>query len=145
MPNFTPDPNSLDAFRRRARYRAWHRGTKELDLILGAYADANANDFDAVMLASFEALMENEEVHLAAWLISGLGGADFLRRAICRLQRRSGRQLRPGGGNQVPTFKGSGAGGRGERRWRRGLVFYAVYTHDIYLRLTFSCPVIPSG
>jgi len=70
MPNFTPDPNSLDAFRRRARYRAWHRGTKELDLILGAYADANASDFDAVMLARFEALLENEEVHLAAWLIS---------------------------------------------------------------------------
>lgn len=68
--NTTPDPNSLDAFRRRARYRAWHRGTKELDLILGAYADARAKDFDAVMLARFEALMEHEEVNLAAWLIS---------------------------------------------------------------------------
>jgi len=70
MPHFTPDPNSLDAFRRRARYRAWHRGTKELDLILGSYADAKAGGFDAKMLARFEALMENEEVHLAAWLIS---------------------------------------------------------------------------
>ncbi|VAW23105.1 Succinate dehydrogenase flavin-adding protein, antitoxin of CptAB toxin-antitoxin [hydrothermal vent metagenome] len=66
----TPAANSLEAFRRRARYRAWHRGTKELDLILGAYADANTEDFDAIMLARFEALMENEEVHLTTWLIS---------------------------------------------------------------------------
>jgi len=71
MPHSTPAPNSLDAFRRRARYRAWHRGTKELDLILGSFADANVSDFDAVMLARFEVLMENEEVQLAAWLISG--------------------------------------------------------------------------
>ncbi len=70
MPHFTHAHNSLDAFRRRARYRAWHRGTKELDLILGAYADANTRVFDAKMLARFEALMEHEEVQLAAWLIS---------------------------------------------------------------------------
>ena len=27
--------------RRRLRYRAWHRGTKEMDLVLGPFADAH--------------------------------------------------------------------------------------------------------
>lgn len=71
MPRSTPAPDPLDAFRRRALYRAWHRGTRELDLILGPYADKHVADFDAAMLARFEAVMEHEEVHLTAWLISG--------------------------------------------------------------------------
>ena len=69
MPEFTPEPDSLDAARRRARYRAWHRGTKELDLILGRYADARINSFDALKLALFEAVMENEENQLQQWFM----------------------------------------------------------------------------
>ena len=29
-----------DARKKRLRYRAWHRGTKESDFILGSFADA---------------------------------------------------------------------------------------------------------
>ncbi len=71
MPTSTPDPHSLEAGRRRAVYRASHRGTKELDLILGGFADARAKSFDASMLARFEKLLDFEEMQLQAWLIGG--------------------------------------------------------------------------
>ncbi len=61
--------NPAEVARRRATYRAWHRGTKELDFILGHYCDAHIKDFDAERLALFERLMAHEETHLQQWLM----------------------------------------------------------------------------
>jgi len=36
----------LNDARKRALYRAWHRGTKELDLILGGFCEAHISEFD---------------------------------------------------------------------------------------------------
>ncbi|WP_306119385.1 MULTISPECIES: succinate dehydrogenase assembly factor 2 [unclassified Roseitalea] len=60
-------PSSLDHRRRRARFRAWHRGMKEMDLILGGYADAHVAAMDAQALAEFEALMEILDRDLVKW------------------------------------------------------------------------------
>jgi antitoxin CptB len=54
---------------KRLRYRAWHRGTREMDLILGGYADAHAPGWDAADLGRFEALMEEGDVDLLAWIV----------------------------------------------------------------------------
>ena len=59
----------LDEARRRARYRAWHRGTKELDLIMGRFCDEHVMGFDERDLACFEQVMENAETLLQAWLM----------------------------------------------------------------------------
>ncbi len=53
--------------RRRARWRAWHRGTRELDLILGPFADARAAGFEDAELSRFEALMSEEDTDLLQW------------------------------------------------------------------------------
>lgn len=53
--------------RRRARWRAWHRGTRELDLILGPFADARAEGFGEPELTRFEALMGEEDTDLLKW------------------------------------------------------------------------------
>jgi len=55
--------------RKRLRYRAWHRGTKEMDLILGPFADANIADFDQAGLDRLEALMEEEDPPLLKWVM----------------------------------------------------------------------------
>jgi antitoxin CptB len=47
----------LDLRRRRAAYRAWHRGTKEMDIMLGRFADSSLADMPAEMLGSFERLL----------------------------------------------------------------------------------------
>ena len=51
--------------RRRASFRACHRGTKEMDWLLGRFADARVPDMSAPALARFEQLllMPDPELH----------------------------------------------------------------------------------
>jgi antitoxin CptB len=55
--------------RKRLRYRAWHRGTKEMDLILGPFADANIEAYGAAELDRLEALMDEEDPPLLKWVM----------------------------------------------------------------------------
>jgi antitoxin CptB len=55
--------------RRRLRYRAWHRGTKEMDLMLGPFADAHLEVFDTPELDRLEALMDEEDTDLLKWVM----------------------------------------------------------------------------
>ncbi len=57
-----------DTIARRLRIRAWRRGTKEMDLILGPYADAYLDHMDAEALSRFEALMEENDQDLYQWV-----------------------------------------------------------------------------
>ena len=61
------EPTDLEARRRRAKFRAWHRGMKEMDLLLGGYADAHVNQMDAEDLTTFEVLMEVLDRDLFKW------------------------------------------------------------------------------
>jgi len=54
---------------RRLRYRAWHRGTKEMDLLLGPYADARLELMNGAELDRFETLLEEVDTDLQAWLM----------------------------------------------------------------------------
>jgi antitoxin CptB len=54
---------------RRLRYRAWHRGTREMDLILGPYADARLEAMPLAELDRFEALLEEADTDLFDWLL----------------------------------------------------------------------------
>ena len=44
----------LDPHRRKLLFRAWHRGTREMDLIIGGFADAHIIGFTDEELAAFE-------------------------------------------------------------------------------------------
>ncbi len=55
--------------RRRLRYRAWHRGTKEMDLVLGPYADVHVQALDEVELTRLETLMDAEDTDLLKWVM----------------------------------------------------------------------------
>ncbi|WP_395820794.1 succinate dehydrogenase assembly factor 2 [Devosia sp.] len=55
--------------RRRMKYRAWHRGTKEMDLVLGPYADAHLDGLDAAGLDRLEQLMDEEDTDLLKWVM----------------------------------------------------------------------------
>lgn len=54
--------------RRRIGFRAWHRGTREMDLIMGRFADAELGNLDEAGLDSFEALMEQPDPELYKWV-----------------------------------------------------------------------------
>ena len=54
---------------RRLKFRAWHRGTKEADLMVGGFFDAHAASFTEDQADLFEALLEEEDVDIMAWAI----------------------------------------------------------------------------
>jgi antitoxin CptB len=62
------DEPILDPRRRRLRYRAWHRGTKEADLIVGAFVDRHIAGFTEAELDELEAVLELSDVDLADWI-----------------------------------------------------------------------------
>lgn len=53
---------------KRMRLRAWRRGTREMDLILGGYADRFLGAMDAEALDRFETLLAEEDTDLYAWI-----------------------------------------------------------------------------
>jgi antitoxin CptB len=56
----------LDARRKRLLFRCWHRGTKELDLIVGRFADANLIGLTDAELDQFERILEAPDPDLYA-------------------------------------------------------------------------------
>lgn len=60
--------DDLELRRRRLAFRANHRGIKEMDLILGRFADEALGGMDADGLARFEALVEVPDRDLYGWV-----------------------------------------------------------------------------
>ncbi|MBX9797111.1 succinate dehydrogenase assembly factor 2 [Sphingomonas sp.] len=52
---------------KRLRYRAWHRGTKEADLLIGGFFDAAHPGWNDADIAIVEALLEEQDVDIMAW------------------------------------------------------------------------------
>ena len=61
--------DDLEIRRKRLLYRSWHRGTKELDLFIGSFADAQLAGFDAGQLDRYEAILERDENDIYGWLV----------------------------------------------------------------------------
>jgi antitoxin CptB len=58
----------LDLRRRKLLFRAWHRGLREVDLILGRFADSNIEQLTDAELSEFEGLMDIPDGELLVWL-----------------------------------------------------------------------------
>lgn len=54
--------------RKRLRFRSWHRGTKELDLLLGSFADQELAGMGDSDLDQFETLLALPDPLLYAWM-----------------------------------------------------------------------------
>ena len=60
----------LDPRRRRAAYRAAHRGTKEMDIMVGIYARAKLADMSDTDLDAFEDFLQLPDPQLQGWLLN---------------------------------------------------------------------------
>jgi antitoxin CptB len=58
----------MDPRLKRLKFRAWRRGFREMDLILGGFADATITALDEQALAAFEALLEAPDQDVYAWI-----------------------------------------------------------------------------
>ncbi len=54
---------------KRLQFRAWHRGTREADYMIGCYFDRFHAEWDEAALAWFEDLIEEEDVEIMGWAL----------------------------------------------------------------------------
>jgi antitoxin CptB len=55
--------------RRRIRFRAWHRGIREMDLVMGGFADAALAGMSDDELDQFEQLLDLPDPQVFAWVV----------------------------------------------------------------------------
>ncbi len=62
MPNF-------DTRIARAKFRAWHRGTREADYMIGGFFDRYHADWGEAEMEWFERLLDEDDVDIMAWAL----------------------------------------------------------------------------
>lgn len=60
-----PDNDRLKAL----KFRAWHRGTREADYMIGCFFDRFHAEWDEAALRWFEALIDEQDVDIMAWAL----------------------------------------------------------------------------
>jgi len=68
----------IDKRRKQAIYRANHRGIKEMDIILGRFANAHVGAMDEAMLTRFEAIMAEADRDLVLWFTGETGAPEHI-------------------------------------------------------------------
>lgn len=72
MSGTTLSSETLDERRRRLLYRVWHRGMREMDLLMGGFADAHLRSMSDAELSDFERLSERQDQELLSWLVGSV-------------------------------------------------------------------------
>jgi antitoxin CptB len=60
--------DSDEVRRRRVRFRCWHRGTKELDLLMGPFVDRYLGELTSPQLDQIEDLLTRPDLDLYNWI-----------------------------------------------------------------------------
>ena len=81
---------------KRLRFRAWRRGFREADLILGPFADSHASSFSETEVVAFEALLDAADHDVYAWITGEPAPAPFETPLMARI-----RAFQAGGGARV--------------------------------------------
>src|SRR4051812_21343738 len=82
MTGSTRSSEGLDDRRKRLLFRCWHRGTREMDLILGRFADASIAELSDAELAQLERLIEVPDPDLYAALSGDVSLAPEFRTGL---------------------------------------------------------------
>lgn len=63
-----PSSNNLATRKRRLRFRAWHRGTQEADIMIGNFVDRHLKEFSALDCAWLERLLDQTDQDIIDWM-----------------------------------------------------------------------------
>lgn len=69
MSGTTRSSEDLDMRRRRILFRAWHRGTREMDLVMGGFCDAAISTLSEAEIDEFERLIDLPDHDLYRWVV----------------------------------------------------------------------------
>lgn len=82
MSGLSRTSDDLSPRRRKILYHAWHRGTRELDLLLGRFADDAIGTLTEGELDEFETLLEVDDRELFGWILGKLPVPDAAPKAV---------------------------------------------------------------
>ncbi|MDI1345415.1 MAG: succinate dehydrogenase assembly factor 2 [Pseudolabrys sp.] len=68
MSGTTVSSEGLDPRRRKLKFRLWHRGIREMDLVLGGFADAELSRLADANLAEVEGWLDIPDQQMFAWV-----------------------------------------------------------------------------
>lgn len=71
-PAIEPGSESREHRLKRIRMRSWRRGIKEMDIILGGFADARLESLNAADLDAYEAMLNENDQDLYKWVSGAL-------------------------------------------------------------------------
>ena len=60
--------DGLDPRRKRLLFRSWHRGIREMDLVLGRFADAHIAELSDAELDEYETWLEIPDQQIFTWV-----------------------------------------------------------------------------
>jgi len=80
----------VDARAKKLRMRAWRRGIREMDLILGPFADRALADLSEPEQDLFERLLEENDQDLYSWVTGAQPVPDAYASLIARIARHTG-------------------------------------------------------
>jgi len=84
----TSEPVDMKTRLSRAHFRAWHRGTREADYMIGSFFDHHHQNWSEAQLVWFETLLEEEDVDIMGWALHAQAVPDRLSGAqMTALQR----------------------------------------------------------
>ena len=79
--------DGLDPRRRRLLFRCWHRGMREMDLIMGRFADSAVAELSDAELGDLERLIELPDHDLLAWVTGEVSVPQDVDSAVFRRMR----------------------------------------------------------
>lgn len=63
------DDNNIEHTRKRLIFRSWHRGTKEMDLLMGSFADQHVPTFTREELSHYDDILKQNDPDLYIWIM----------------------------------------------------------------------------
>jgi len=75
---------------RRLRLRSWRRGIREMDLILGGYADGALAGLEPTILDQFESLLAENDHDLYQWISGTVSSPKEFQEIVGRIQAKFG-------------------------------------------------------
>lgn len=87
---------TAEARLKRMRMRSWRRGTKEMDLVLGPFADAHLAGLSAADLDLYDALLAENDQDLMSWILGQSAAPPALAGLLARIAKFAETRLKAG-------------------------------------------------
>jgi antitoxin CptB len=82
-----PADGSMDTRRKRMLFRSWHRGTREMDMLLGKFAEQHIGTFTDQQLDRFDGILAENDLDIYNWLSGRAPVPEDLRHDVMGLLR----------------------------------------------------------